>query len=231
MCKKILIGSIIAVAILIGVSFTSVVGYRSVDSDVKASPLFNIRSSRAIDEENEDLSCEYIGKGEEINIPIPKRNHYGTPLTQVLNHIKRMDSNDVKRLLEKFMGHREVWMDNLNNIKKDDEADIIDHLRENPLIMNYINNSRLKANTGTFDNDCPSFFVLCPTILEIYPGWCLIDAIVLILGAIFVPPVVLAVSLIFLIFVSLGIFFATLLFGSVLLLSLFNRCETLRCYP
>jgi len=37
MKKKIIIGSIIAVAILIGVSFTSVVGYRIVASDVKAS--------------------------------------------------------------------------------------------------------------------------------------------------------------------------------------------------
>ena len=58
MNKKILIGSIIAVTILIGVSFTSVVGYRSVASDVKASPLFNIRTSRAIDEEEKGLRCE-----------------------------------------------------------------------------------------------------------------------------------------------------------------------------
>jgi len=50
MNKKILLGSILSVAILILVSFTSVLGYNSVDSDVKASPLFNIRSSRAIDE-------------------------------------------------------------------------------------------------------------------------------------------------------------------------------------
>ena len=63
MNKKTLIGSIIAVTILIGVSFTSVVGYRSVDPNVNASPLFNIRTSRAIDEECRELSCEYVGKG------------------------------------------------------------------------------------------------------------------------------------------------------------------------
>jgi len=43
MQKKILIGSIASVIILILVSFTSVVGYNSVESDVKDSPLFNIR--------------------------------------------------------------------------------------------------------------------------------------------------------------------------------------------
>ena len=74
MNNKILIGSIIAICILIGVSFTSVVGYNSVDSDVKPSPLFNIRSSRAIDEKSEGLSCAYVGKGEEIFLSIPKRN-------------------------------------------------------------------------------------------------------------------------------------------------------------
>jgi len=75
MNKKILIGSIIAVTVLIGVSFTSVVGHRSVASDVKASPLFNIRSSRAIDEESEELSCAYVGKGNNINLLLPIRNH------------------------------------------------------------------------------------------------------------------------------------------------------------
>ncbi len=67
MNNKILIGSIIAVAILIGVSFTSVVGYNSIESDKKLSPLFNIRTSRAVDKDSKDLSCEYVGKGEDTN--------------------------------------------------------------------------------------------------------------------------------------------------------------------
>ncbi|UCD14590.1 MAG: hypothetical protein JSW60_04005 [Thermoplasmatales archaeon] len=74
MVKKILIGSIIAVAVLICVSFTSVVGFQSVKSNVKASPRFTVRTKRAIDEESKDLTCDYVGKGEEIIIPLPKRN-------------------------------------------------------------------------------------------------------------------------------------------------------------
>ena len=49
MKKKIIIGSIIAVAILVGVSLTSVVGYKRVESDFRESPLFNVRSERAIE--------------------------------------------------------------------------------------------------------------------------------------------------------------------------------------
>ena len=60
MNKKILIGSIIAVAILIGISFISVVGYNSVESNAKASPLFNIRTQRAIDGERKDERKRFV---------------------------------------------------------------------------------------------------------------------------------------------------------------------------
>ena len=91
MNKKILISSIMAVAVLIGVSFTSVVGYRSVTSDVNVSPLFNIRTNRAIDEEGEDLRCEYVGKGEEINILILKIDDKIALFQKVMDKISKMD--------------------------------------------------------------------------------------------------------------------------------------------
>jgi len=61
MNKKILIGSIIAVAILVGVSLTSVVGYQSVESNFKESPLFNVRSNRAIEKDGSIVTYNYIG--------------------------------------------------------------------------------------------------------------------------------------------------------------------------
>ena len=66
MDKRILaLGSICAVAILLGVSFTSVVGYASVKSNyVRASPLFSTRTRQAIEDENRDITTyNYIGKG------------------------------------------------------------------------------------------------------------------------------------------------------------------------
>ena len=98
MNKKILIGSILAVAVLIGVSFTSVVGYSSVKPDVKASPLFTVRTNRAIDEDSEDLTCDYVGKGEEINLVIPKRDDKSESVETLINLIKEMDDRTLRRL-------------------------------------------------------------------------------------------------------------------------------------
>jgi len=95
MKKKILIGSIITVTILIGVSFTSVVGYRRGASDVKASPLFNIRSSRAIDEKSNELTSEYVGKGEEIDLIIPNRVDDIELLQEIVDSINNIDDGQI----------------------------------------------------------------------------------------------------------------------------------------
>ena len=96
MNKKILIGSIIAVAILILVSFTSVVGYNSVTSDIKVSPLFTVRSSRALDKESKGLTCDYVGKGEEISIQLPTRDN---KIHSIQKFIGRMDDKTFNRFV------------------------------------------------------------------------------------------------------------------------------------
>jgi hypothetical protein len=97
MNNKILTGVIIAVAILILVSFTSVVGYNSVESDVKVSPLFNIRSSRAIQKDSEDFSCDYVGKGNYLLLP--KRNDKTVLIQKFINSISRMDDTIYNKFL------------------------------------------------------------------------------------------------------------------------------------
>ncbi len=104
MNKKILFGSIVAVSVLIGVSFTSVVGYRSAASDVKASPLFNIRSSRAIDEDSVDLSCNYIGEEEENTLLIPKRENKAL-IQSYINRISKMDEDKFNRFIRIVINH------------------------------------------------------------------------------------------------------------------------------
>ena len=99
MNKKILIGSIIAVAVLIGVSFTSAVGFQSVKSNVKASPLFTIRSKRAIDEESKDLICDYVGKGEEIAISIQKGDKRPVLIQRFIDRISEMDDKTFDKLV------------------------------------------------------------------------------------------------------------------------------------
>jgi hypothetical protein len=96
---KILIGCIVAVTVLIGVSFTSVVGYRSVESDVKDSPLFNIRSSRAIDKDNGDVNYEYNGEGEEVNLLIPNRDEKTVLFQMAIDNINKMDDEAYDRFI------------------------------------------------------------------------------------------------------------------------------------
>ena len=118
MNKKILIGSIIAVAILILVSFTGVVGYQTTKSSTiaKASPLFTVRSSRAIDGESKDLNCDYVGKGEEIVLSIPKRDTHQYLISKLINMIRKMDDKTYDRFVELVKAYR-----NQNNKINDNE--------------------------------------------------------------------------------------------------------------
>jgi len=93
MNKKILLGSIITVVILVLVSFTGVLGYQTIKSSTvaRASPLFSIRISRAIDEESKDLTCDYVGKDAEVTIPLPKRDDRTESLQKFIDIIGKMD--------------------------------------------------------------------------------------------------------------------------------------------
>ncbi|UCD13639.1 MAG: hypothetical protein JSW60_08795 [Thermoplasmatales archaeon] len=136
MKKKILIGSIMAFAILIGVSFTSVVGFQSVKSDVKASPLFTVRSKRAIDEESKDLTCDYIGKRTPTLLPIPKRDSRIEMVQEFIDSIQKMDNKAFNRFVN-FLINRQG-----KGIKEENIPEMINilyQLKINPgEIKNYI---------------------------------------------------------------------------------------------
>ena len=131
MNKKILIGSIISVAILILVSFTSVVGYGSVESNVKESPLFNIRSNRAINEESKDFTCDYVGKGEEITISLPTYNSRNTQLQKVIDVIGRMDDKTFNRFIVLVIS-RLNQDDKIKNVDTLEIMNVLHRLRAHP---------------------------------------------------------------------------------------------------
>jgi len=126
MNKKILIGSLVAVVILILVSFTGVVGYQTTKSSniAKASPLFTVRTSRAIDEESKGLSCDYVGKGEDITISLPTYNNRNTQLQKVIDVISKMDDTIFKGFLNLI----------INQIQKDDEQEDVNINKIVPLL-------------------------------------------------------------------------------------------------
>ena len=107
MNKKILIGSIIAVAILVLVSFTGVVGYQTTKSSTiaKASPLFTVRSSRAIDEESKDIACDYVGKGKEINLVIPNEDISKFSIKDLFDILNEMDDITYNKFTDLLIKH------------------------------------------------------------------------------------------------------------------------------
>lgn len=102
--NNIIIGSICVLAILILVSFTSVVGYQSTkNKNAKTSPLFNIRTGRAIDQENEDFMCDYIGKSEVMTIFFPPKNNTIMLFQKAIDSISKMDDLAFNRFVDKVI--------------------------------------------------------------------------------------------------------------------------------
>ena len=182
MNKKILIGSIIAVVILVLVSFTGVVGYQTTKSstNAKASPLFSIRSSRAIDKESKDLTCDYVGKGEDNFLSIPKRDNKIELIQKFIDSIRTMDDKTFYRFLD-------VLFKRFNQehiIKKNTVPKLIvtlHQLKTNPNnIKNYITDITDKSRTE-------NFFYCTSVDGEWYPGcilWAAFAYIIVVIGAI-----------------------------------------------
>ena len=104
MNKKIFIGSLIAVAILVFISFTTVVGFqRNTTTSSIYSPLFNIRAKRAIDGKTEDLKLNYIGEGEENKLPLPYRMKITKQEHKILDTLSKMEDTEFNRFITMFI--------------------------------------------------------------------------------------------------------------------------------
>ena len=145
MNKKILFGGSIAAAIIIVlVSFTSVVGFQSVKmpSKVADSPLFSIRTQRAIQKESKDIfSCEYLGKDKQAIISFPKRDNRMVLIQKIIDTIKGMDSNEYSKFINLFVkrAHEE------NIVTKYHVSEIIHilyQIKKTPQILNYMGDNR-----------------------------------------------------------------------------------------
>ncbi|UCF12819.1 MAG: hypothetical protein JSW06_00825 [Thermoplasmatales archaeon] len=167
MNKKIFVGSVIAVVILILVSFTGVVGYQTTKSSTiaSASPLFSVRSTRAIDEGSKDIDCDYVGKGEEITIPLPTRESRNVFINKLLDIISKMDEKELNMFKESVISQiirfKSIEGNNVDNLEE-----IINKLKTNQteFINNAIgredNNSLYTKKPNTVDSCCT--YMDCP---------------------------------------------------------------------
>ena len=135
MDKKILIVGIIAVAILVLVSFTGVVGYQSTKSSniAKASPLFTVRSRRAIDEESKGLTCDYVWRGEESVLSIPKRD---SETSRIQKAIDIMDDKAFSKFVTRIILSLK-YQEQMTGKETSDALQALHNIRRNPNDMKY----------------------------------------------------------------------------------------------
>jgi hypothetical protein len=141
MNKKLLaIGSIIACIILLVASLSPVVGYNSARSSVRDSPLFSVRTNRAINVDSEGLTCEYVGKGELIQVPT--RNSNMVLIQKAINRFCLMDEPAFNRVTEIII-NRAYQDERIENEDIDELKITLNLLRTNPeMVKYYIDDSR-----------------------------------------------------------------------------------------
>jgi hypothetical protein len=185
---KILVGSVGTVAILILVSFTSVVSVQSITPGrVNDSPLFEYRTTRAIKKTPDTMQCRYIGMGRTFFAPFSTPDNREQIVMKFIDCIVRMDDHTFDVLI----------MYCINHLTKDGKGKTINiaamvsglrNLRSNPeSLIDQITN---KMNTGA------AKYEIRPQQYTLYGDWipgCLLAAIFYML---FIYPIIVTFILI-----------------------------------
>jgi len=191
---KLLIGSIFTVMIIILVSFVSVVGYQAVkvNNNESSSPLFTIRTQRAIQKVSENnYISNFIGKNKEIYLGFSNSISLPTWVEQLVDWIEK-NTKLIDKLFENILVNPELL--NLlleqgitrnqilllkNEIKQNPEViktNLMKAIRFNPNIKSWLNDIRSKIplglkppNTYSF-LECTLWLILAlPLLLLVLP--------------------------------------------------------------
>jgi hypothetical protein len=132
MDKKLLIcGSAIAVVVLVTASLSPAIGYNTVKSSVKDSPLFNVRTKRAIDEDENAIVRDYVGKNKGNTIPVPTLNGRNTLFQKFIDSISMIDNKGFNRFVGLVINHVH-HNDKIENEDVDEIIASLHMLRGNP---------------------------------------------------------------------------------------------------
>lgn len=96
-----LIGGSLGVVILFVLgSLSTVVGYQSVKSTVNDSPLFTVRTQRAVHQQRNILTAQYLGMGKGNLLQFPFKDNQSEQLKKVIDIIRKMDDKAFQRFTE-----------------------------------------------------------------------------------------------------------------------------------
>lgn len=95
--KPLIVVSILAVVLLVLGSLSNVVGYQSVKLTVNDSPLFQTRTQRATNQEQNILTSQYLGMGRGNQLQFLSRDNKVEQLRKVVDIISKMDEKTFAR--------------------------------------------------------------------------------------------------------------------------------------
>ena len=164
-------------------SFTNVVGYQSVQSTaLNDSPLFNVRTKRATNQQQNILTSQFIGMGKETLWQFPMRDNTTEQLKKIVEVISKMNEKVFAHFIELVIqGARQD--ESLRDINTNEIVQILHKIRTQP---EGIINSLISRGNGRLD---PTNYN-CASILFFEPGCTyklVIVIIIILLSPILIP--------------------------------------------
>jgi hypothetical protein len=136
MNKKILIGvCILATTIMILTGLSPVIGFQRIKTiGATGSPLFQVRTSRAINDDTMKITGEYVRQGELM--PFPLNNLRDSPYLKTIDSIGDMNDEEIHRITDQLLSYIQM-KDEFNDIDEDDLLNLLFEMRRNPDLMKY----------------------------------------------------------------------------------------------
>ena len=151
--KPLIVISICAVVLLVLGSLSNVVGYQSVKSTVNDSPLFNIRTTRAIKEENKTiLTSNYLGDGQVNYLQFPTRDGSKELIKDTIDKLSKMTDKQLDQLQKNIISY--YYENKIDKVTFNNLINLLKQLKSNNIeiksyLLNVKNDSKNESPTFT----------------------------------------------------------------------------------
>ncbi len=168
--KPLIVVSICAVVLLVLGSLSYVVGYQSVKSTMNDSPLFQTRTQRAVNQQQNIIASRYLGMGKENLLRFPTRDNNTESVIKVIEFISKMDDKTFKSFTELIIQRvkRDITLSNTNS---NEILRTLNLLRIKPEIIHNFPINRHNQNMTISD--------IRPTICPWFPGCILLSYLII----------------------------------------------------
>ena len=140
--KPLIVVSICAVVLLVLGSLSNVVGYQSVKSTtVNNSPLFSMRTQRAINQQQNIITSQYLGKEKIYNMLMLPKPDKTDSIHEIISRIQSMDDVSFQRFV-RYTVEQLSKQAKLKDVTPRQLITGLHHLRYNPqAYIDYINSN------------------------------------------------------------------------------------------